>query len=292
MLLSVVIPCFNEAEHDHARRRGRARLPGARHGNHRRGRRLAATAPANCSRARWPDRSTGSSARKQPRQGRGVARGVRGGAGGFRRRAGRRPRIRPGRLAAPARAVARPGRPTWCSARASSAAGRTACSTSGTTSPTAVLTLLSQHVLQRQPHRHGNVLQNVPPRNAAERSTCGKTASASSRSSRSRWRGCGCRIYEVGISYHGRTYDEGKKIGWRDGFRAVYAILKFGLTVPRRPRGRCKPGRSSRRAMRRTMPAMSSDLPPPVWPRRISCRGRNAGPPADPGNRAFPARTR
>ena len=37
------------------------------------------------------------------------------------------------------------------------------------------------------------------------------------------------RIYEVGISYFGRTYDEGKKIGWRDGVRAVYAILKYGL---------------------------------------------------------------
>jgi hypothetical protein len=38
-----------------------------------------------------------------------------------------------------------------------------------------------------------------------------------------------CRIYEVGISYYGRTYNEGKKIGWRDGFRAVYAILKYNL---------------------------------------------------------------
>ena len=37
------------------------------------------------------------------------------------------------------------------------------------------------------------------------------------------------RIYEVGISYFGRTYDEGKKIGWRDGVRAIYAILKYGL---------------------------------------------------------------
>ncbi len=35
------------------------------------------------------------------------------------------------------------------------------------------------------------------------------------------------RIYEVGISYYGRTYEEGKKIGWRDGFRAIYCILKF-----------------------------------------------------------------
>ncbi|HTL67690.1 MAG TPA: glycosyltransferase family 2 protein [Lacunisphaera sp.] len=38
-----------------------------------------------------------------------------------------------------------------------------------------------------------------------------------------------CRIYEVGISYYGRTYAEGKKIGWRDGFRAIYAIVKYNL---------------------------------------------------------------
>lgn len=37
----------------------------------------------------------------------------------------------------------------------------------------------------------------------------------------------GCRIYEVGISYDGRTYAEGKKVGWRDGLRAIYAILKY-----------------------------------------------------------------
>jgi glycosyltransferase involved in cell wall biosynthesis len=36
-------------------------------------------------------------------------------------------------------------------------------------------------------------------------------------------------IYEVGISYYGRTYAEGKKINWRDGFRAIYVILKYGL---------------------------------------------------------------
>ncbi len=38
-----------------------------------------------------------------------------------------------------------------------------------------------------------------------------------------------CVIYEVGISYFGRTYADGKKIGWRDGFRALYAILKYNL---------------------------------------------------------------
>ena len=36
------------------------------------------------------------------------------------------------------------------------------------------------------------------------------------------------RIYEVGISYYGRTFEEGKKIGWKDGFRAIYCILKYG----------------------------------------------------------------
>ena len=39
----------------------------------------------------------------------------------------------------------------------------------------------------------------------------------------------GIRIYEVGISYYGRTYEEGKKIGWKDGFRALYCIIKYGL---------------------------------------------------------------
>ncbi len=39
----------------------------------------------------------------------------------------------------------------------------------------------------------------------------------------------GCRIYEVGISYSGRTYAEGKKVSWKDGVRAIYAILKYNL---------------------------------------------------------------
>ena len=38
-----------------------------------------------------------------------------------------------------------------------------------------------------------------------------------------------CRIYEVGISYSGRTYEEGKKVNWKDGFRAIYAILRYNL---------------------------------------------------------------
>jgi len=38
-----------------------------------------------------------------------------------------------------------------------------------------------------------------------------------------------CRIYEVGISYHGRTYDEGKKIGWQDAFKAIFCIFKYNI---------------------------------------------------------------
>jgi glycosyltransferase involved in cell wall biosynthesis len=41
------------------------------------------------------------------------------------------------------------------------------------------------------------------------------------------------RIYEVGVSYSGRTYEEGKKIGWKDGFRALYCLFKYSLKEPR-----------------------------------------------------------
>jgi hypothetical protein len=39
----------------------------------------------------------------------------------------------------------------------------------------------------------------------------------------------GVRIYEVGISYYGRTYEEGKKIGMKDAFRAIYCIIKYNI---------------------------------------------------------------
>jgi len=41
----------------------------------------------------------------------------------------------------------------------------------------------------------------------------------------------GYRIYEVGISYHGRTYEQGKKIGWKDGIRAIYSTIKYNILV-------------------------------------------------------------
>ena len=48
----------------------------------------------------------------------------------------------------------------------------------------------------------------------------------------------GCRIYEIGVSYSGRTYAEGKKINWKDGMRAVYAIGKYSYQARRTYRGR------------------------------------------------------
>ena len=59
--------------------------------------------------------------------------------------------------------------------------------------------------------------------------------------------GLRCRIYEVGISYSGRTYEEGKKIGWRDGVRAIWCIVKYR---PRRRRVRAPT----------TAPAVRKDL--------------------------------
>ncbi len=46
-----------------------------------------------------------------------------------------------------------------------------------------------------------------------------------------------CRVYEVGISYSGRTYEEGKKIGWKDGVRTIWCILKYNLHSTGKTRG-------------------------------------------------------
>jgi glycosyltransferase involved in cell wall biosynthesis len=51
---------------------------------------------------------------------------------------------------------------------------------------------------------------------------------------------CRCRVYEVGISYSGRTYEEGKKIGWRDGVRAIWCIFKYRPKRFKRGRGRLR----------------------------------------------------
>ena len=92
-----------------------------------------------------------------------------------------------------------------------------------------LLTLLVEHVHRPEPHRHGDLLQGHdarggrPARPAVEaiRHRAGNHVQGR--------RGCGARIYEVPISYQGRTYAEGKKIGFKDALQAVWTILRFAL---------------------------------------------------------------
>jgi glycosyltransferase involved in cell wall biosynthesis len=58
----------------------------------------------------------------------------------------------------------------------------------------------------------------------------------------------GARIYEVAISYHGRTYAEGKKIGWKDGVSALRCILKYGVLRRGKPAGYIAPGNAQPRS--------------------------------------------
>ena len=67
-----------------------------------------------------------------------------------------------------------------------------------------------------------------------------------------------CRFFEVGISYYGRTYEEGKKIGWRDGVRALYVILKYNIW--KRESRVFSVGRATA-----TLPALVFSQPPPCF---------------------------
>ena len=122
------------------------------------------------------------------------------------------------------------GRPMRSSAPGSSAA-TTGCSTSGTRSATRLLTLLS------------NMFTDL---NLTDMETCYKMVRAPLMKSlvltsdrfgfepelTARLAQARARIWEVPISYSGRTYAEGKKIGWRDGVAALWHIVRFSLVVP------------------------------------------------------------
>jgi glycosyltransferase involved in cell wall biosynthesis len=84
-----------------------------------------------------------------------------------------------------------------------------------------------EHGQRPQPHRHGDLLQGGPGRRPQEglRLTSDRFGLEPEITARlAQW---GARIYEVPISYHGRTYAEGKNIGWRDGVEALWLIFKF-----------------------------------------------------------------
>jgi hypothetical protein len=68
------------------------------------------------------------------------------------------------------------------------------------------------------------------------------------------------RIYEVGISYWGRTYEEGKKIGWKDGFRALWCLLKYSATESVAP----YPSAHGENAPRRESPSLVDSVTLPA----------------------------
>ena len=91
------------------------------------------------------------------------------------------------------------------------------------------LTLLSNMFSNLERHRHGDVLQGVPHGSAEEHSRSAPTVSGFEPEITMKCAKRKLRVYEVPISYHGRTYEEGKKIGWKDGVKALGVILYFWL---------------------------------------------------------------
>ena len=83
------------------------------------------------------------------------------------------------------------------------------------------LSLVDRRPLQHDAHRHGDGLQGVPHRVLRSLDADARTRSGSSPRSPAGSAGADLRIYELPIAYYGRTYAEGKKITWRDGFRAL-----------------------------------------------------------------------
>ena len=84
-----------------------------------------------------------------------------------------------------------------------------------------------QRPLQHDHDGHGDLLQGGARRPAEVAAACAATASASSPRSRPSSSSAGARVYEVPITYEGRDYSEGKKITWRDGFPALWTLIKY-----------------------------------------------------------------
>ena len=83
-----------------------------------------------------------------------------------------------------------------------------------------------EHGDEPEPHRHGDVLQGVP-REVLEQFTIEENRFGVEPEITAKIARLGLVVYEVGISYDGRTYAEGKKIGWRDGVRAMFCIVAY-----------------------------------------------------------------
>ncbi len=93
----------------------------------------------------------------------------------------------------------------------------------------------------------------------------------------------GARVYEVPVSYHGRTYDEGKKIGWRDGFSALWYIVRYNLFRPRATRFHPAPAARPRPLAPPALPLDGESRPATLLP-------DGADPPARPSDGGRPPR--
>ena len=174
--------------------------------------------------------STGSSCTTEPRQGRGPAHGLRRGHRRRRDRAGRRPRVRPGRVPAPARSR-------------SSTGSADVVFGSRFLGGSAHRVLYFWHS-RRQPAARRTLSNMFTNLNLTDMETCYKvfrrevhpgasrsrrTASASSRRSPPRSRGCGCRIYEVGITYTAAPTRRARRSAGRTASARSVCILKYNL---------------------------------------------------------------
>ena len=142
---------------------------------------------------------------------------------------GRRPRIRPRRSIPSSSSRSSTERPTSSSGRGSMGGEPHRVlyfwHMVGQQVPDAAL----EHVHQPEPHRHGDLLQGVPAGDPGQDHDRGGPVRIRAGDHRQGGPPERASIYEVGISYSGRTYAEGKKIGWRDGFRAMWAIVKYNV---------------------------------------------------------------
>ena len=226
-LVSIVVPAYNEARdiEDRAAPRRRGPVPPRDHRRRRRLRRrdraIVEAAASGHHGVRLAAAATPTAARAPP-----SATGIAASDGRHRGHPGRRPRVRPRDL--PTLLEPAPGGPRRRRLRHPPARRRAAARAPVLALRRQPLALAAdQRPLQHDAQRHGGRLQGVPRRPDPLAPPGQRRLPLRARGHREGAAPQGIRLYEVPISYYGRTLDEGKKITWRDGVKAVGALLRF-----------------------------------------------------------------